>query len=160
LSVSADEFKSVMAQVAATVTVVTTRIDDAPVGLTVSAFLSVSADPAIVLVCVDKATASLQAMLEADGFTVNIMPEGTEEAAMLFATHGADKFGPTSWKEPSTPTAGPVLASAFASLECATIDRVEVGDHWVLYGQVVHAETADSDAAPLVWHGRGFAKLQ
>jgi len=159
MTVTAEEFKGAMSRVAATVTIVTAPGDQGPVGLTVSAFMSVSADPAIVLVCIDKATASLQPMLDADGFTVNVMPEGTEEDSMRFATHGADKFGATEWSEPSTRGAGPVLSSALESLECVTIARTEMGDHWVIYGEVDAITVADPDAAPLVWRGRGFAKV-
>lgn len=159
MTVSADEFKSVMSRVAATVTVVTANGDDAPVGLTVSAFMSVSADPAIVLVCVDKSTASLHGMLDADGFTVNIMPESAGEEAMLFATHGADKFGSSRWHDAGVSDAGPVLESALAHLECITSDRHDVGDHWVIYGRVVSTGIADTDASPLVWHDRGFAGI-
>lgn len=159
MTVAAEEFKNAMSKVAATVTVVTAPGDETPVGLTVSAFMSVSADPAIVLVCVDKSTASLQGMLDAEGFTVNVMPEAAGDEAMLFATHGADKFGATEWTEPSTPGAGPVLSSALESLECITIARHEVGDHWVIYGEVEAVHVADPDATPLVWHARGFVKL-
>lgn len=158
MTVTANEFKDVMSKVAATVTIVTAKGEGEPIGLTVSAFMSVSVDPAIVLVCVDKSTASLQGMLDVDGFTVNIMPEGTDDEAMLFATHGADKFGGTQWHASQSSEAGPVLASAMAHLECVTIDRHEMGDHWVLYGQV-SALVASDDGPPLVWHNRGFAKL-
>lgn len=159
MPVSPDELKNVMATVAATVTIVTVASDGGPIGLTVSAFLSVSADPAIILVCIDKATASLEAVLDADGFTVNIMPEGAEDEAMLFATHGAEKFGVSEWTEPETRNAGPVLASSLARLECVTIDKTEVGDHWVLYGSVMLTDIAMPDVAPLVWRGGGFVQL-
>ncbi len=159
VTVSAEEFKGALSRVAATVTIVTAPGDQGPVGLTVSAFMSVSADPAIVLVCIDKATASLQPMLDADGFTVNVMPEGTEDDAMRFATHGADKFGISNWSAPATPGAGPVLSSALESLECVTINRTEMGDHWVIYGEVDAITVADPEATPLVWRGRGFVKV-
>jgi len=159
MTVSADEFKNVMSKVASTVTVVTAPGDEGPVGLTATAFISVSAEPAIVLVCIDKSTASLVSMLDADGFTVNLMPEGTEDEAMLFATHGADKFGSSEWSESQIVEAGPVLSSSYARLECRTINRTEMGDHWVIYGEVNAAEITDPASAPLVWLGRGFAKL-
>jgi 3-hydroxy-9,10-secoandrosta-1,3,5(10)-triene-9,17-dione monooxygenase reductase component len=160
MSVSAEDFKNLMSRFATTVTVVTTADDDGPIGLTVSAFVSVSADPAIVLVCVDKATTSLQPMLDADGFTVNVMPEGAEDEAMRFATHGADKFTGSEWSEPTTPAAGPILTSALAHLECITIDRIEVGDHWVIYGEVMASVVTDTAVAPLVWLDRGFVKIE
>jgi len=159
VAVSAEEFKDAMSRVASTVTIVTASGDDGPVGLTVSAFMSVSVDPAIVLVCVDKSTSSLQPMLAADGFTVNVMPEGAERDAMLFATHGADKFGASDWSEPETPSAGPVLAHALEHLECTIVDRTEMGDHWVIYGEVDLTGVAAPDARPLVWRGRGFVTL-
>ncbi len=90
---SPDTFKDVMSAIAASVTVVTAPGPTEPVGITVSAFTSVSADPPIVLVCIDKRAGSLPALLAADGYTINFMPEGTGDIAMVFATPGADKFG-------------------------------------------------------------------
>lgn len=160
MSVSAEDFKHLMARFATTVTVVTATGKDGPIGLTVTAFMSVSADPAIVLVCVDKATSSLQPMLDADGFTVNVMQEGTEEEAIRFATHDVDKFVGSELFEPTTPAAGPVLGSALAHLECTTIDRTEVGDHWVIYGEVIVSVVTDQAVTPLVWFDRGFVKVE
>lgn len=159
MSVPADQFKNVMSRVAATVTIVTASTEGGPFGLTATAFMSVSADPAIVLVCVDKATGSLQPMLAATGFTVNLMPQGTEDEVMLFATHDADKFGNTQWSEPECPSAGPALDNAYARLECTTIDRTEMGDHWVIYGEVNAAEVTSPASLPLVWLGRGFVEV-
>jgi len=159
MSVSAEEFKDVMSRFAATVTVVTAKSDAGPIGLTVSAFVSVSADPPIVLVCLDKATNSLQAMLNAEGFTVNVMPEGTEDVAMMFATVGTDRFVETAWSEAATLAAGPVLDVALAHLECDVIDRVEVGDHWVIYGEVAAAVVSDRAVTPLVWFDRHFVRV-
>lgn len=159
MSVSAEDFKDVMSRIAATVTVVTAKSDANLIGLTVSAFVSVSADPPIVLVCLDKATNSLDPMLDVQGFTVNIMPEGTEDTAMLFATVGRDRFAETAWSEAATSTAGPVLDLALAHLECEVVDRVEIGDHWVIYGEVAAAVVSDRAVAPLVWFDRHFVRV-
>jgi len=150
-------FKQVMSNVAATVTVVTARTPDGPIGLTVSAFTSVSADPPIVLVCIDKAVGSLEPLLAADGYTVNIMPQGSEDTAMVFATKGADRFGVVDWHESESPFAGPVLAEAFEVFECETVEQTEMGDHWVIYGRVVHGRAADG--IPLVYLNRRFVEL-
>lgn len=159
MSVSANDFKDVMAQVATTVTVVTAKSSDGPIGLTVSAFTSVSVDPPIVLVCIDKVVGTIEAMLEAPGFTVNMMPEDSEDEAMLFATHGTDRFGSTKWQDARSPEAGPVLASAFAYFACATVKRTEIGDHWVIFGEVTAVGLPKDGSMPLVWHDRGFAKV-
>ncbi|MEZ5175478.1 MAG: flavin reductase family protein [Acidimicrobiia bacterium] len=151
-------FKDAMAHYAGSVEIVTVTTPDGPVGITVSAFVSVSVDPPIVLVCIDKVAGSLDAMIAADGYTVNFMPEGTDDIAMVFATPGVDKFGSVEWSEPETPHAGPVLADAFQVFECETIERTEMGDHWVLYGLVRRGTVGD--ALPLVYVNRGFAKVR
>lgn len=157
-TIDTERFKDLMSNVAATVTVVTAPSDEGPIGITVSAFTSVSADPPIVLFCVDKVAGSLAQFLAAPGFTVNFLPEGTEDTAMLFATRGADKFGSSDWSDPESGVAGPVLAEAFQVLECETVESTEIGDHWVIYGQVV-AERGEA-AVPLVYFDRNFARLK
>jgi len=157
-SIDTERFKDLMSNVAATVTVVTAPSDDGPIGITVSAFTSVSADPPIVLICIDKVAGSLGQFLAAPGFTVNFMPEGTEDTAMLFATRGADKFGAAEWSDPQTGGAGPVLTEGFQMLECETVERTEMGDHWVIYGRVL-AEGGEP-ATPLIYFNRNFAKLE
>ncbi len=68
MSVPTEKLKSVMSHVANTVTVVTANCDDGPIGVTMTAFVSISADPAVVLVAVEKTAMSLQPMLDAQGF--------------------------------------------------------------------------------------------
>jgi flavin reductase (DIM6/NTAB) family NADH-FMN oxidoreductase RutF len=159
MPVSAEELKDVMSRVASTVTVVTATGGDGPIGLTVTAFVSVSADPAIVLVCIEKMATSTQPLLDAAGFTVNLMPEGTEDEALRFAARGVDRFESSKWKDPVVSVAGPVLESGLAHLECVRIDRTEVGDHWVIYGEVLATGITDQELLPLVWLGRDFTKL-
>lgn len=158
--IDGDNFKDMMSRVAATVTIVTATSDEGPVGITVSAFVSVSVDPPVVLVCVDKRAGSLGAFLQAPGYTVNFMPAGSGEDAMVFATPGADKFGSVVNREPSDGVGGPVIESAFGHFECRTIQRTEIGDHWVIYGEVVAFDRASGDALPLVWHDRGFVHIE
>jgi flavin reductase (DIM6/NTAB) family NADH-FMN oxidoreductase RutF len=156
-SITPEIFKAVMQNVAASVTVVTVNSPDGPVGITVSAFAPVSADPAIVLICIDKSAASLQPLLDTDGFTVNFLPEGAGDLALVFATPGADKFGSTEWDEPEVSVAGPVLDDAFQVFECEVVERLEMGDHWVIFGQVVEAVVRTG--VPLVYLNRAFVEL-
>ena len=151
-------FIDTMASLAASVTIVTVESDDGPSGLTVSAFTSVSADPPVILVCIDERASTLPVLLSEGGFTVNLMPQGTSELAMLFATPDTDRFGATGWRPVAG--AGPVLEDAFGYFVCRTVGRTEMGDHWVLYGEVIDGGLVDSDAEPLVYRGRRFARLE
>lgn len=158
-TLDSESFKNMMAQVAASVTVVTTTGDDGPMGLTVSAFQSVSAEPPIVLVCLGKHAGSLDVFLGGDGFTVNFLPEGTGDTAMLFATKGADRFGSVEWSASDVEGAGPVLAASFGHFACRTVEKLEMGDHWVFFGEVAGGGLTTEGVDPLIWHGRGFVAL-
>ncbi len=158
-AVDGETFKEMMAGVAATVTVVTTISDGEPLGITVTAFTSVSVDPPIVLWCIDKVSASLEAMVAADGFTVNFLDDAAADVATLFATRGADKFGAAGWSPPSVEGAGPVLDAAYGTFECAMTDRIEVGDHWVLFGRVEAGGRRDPSRSPLLYLDRSYAAV-
>jgi flavin reductase (DIM6/NTAB) family NADH-FMN oxidoreductase RutF len=158
--IDAETLKDMMAGVAQTVTVVTTTTEHGPAGLTVSAFSSVSASPPIVLICIDKVVSTLTDLLGSDGYTVNFLPEGTDDVAMIFATHGVDRFGIVEWHAPSVGVGGPVLDVAFGHFECRTVERIEMGDHWVIFGEVVDSARVDTHSDPLVYLRRGFARVR
>lgn len=148
-----------MSAVAASVTVVTAVAEGEPIGITVSAFTSVSVDPPIVLVCIDKVAASLPAYLAADGFTVNFLPGTASETSTLFATKDSDRFENLSWTWPTIRAAGPVLDVAFGSFQCETVERIEMGDHWVIFGRVDAGGRTDSAASPLLYFSRAYASV-
>lgn len=153
-------FLSTMGNVAATVTVVTTYAEDGqPLGLTVSAFSSVSLDPPIVLVCIDKSAQSLPALLNRGGFTVNFLDAGQGDLAMGMASKSDDKFDGVDHSPPATEAAGPVLESAtFAYFECRIREAIDAGDHWVLLADVLAGEHA-GEGNPLVYLKRAFLEI-
>ena len=153
------EFKDMMSGVAASVTVVTAYAQEEPIGITVSAFASVSVEPPIVLVCIDKVAASLGAYLAADGFTVNFLPATATKESTLFATKGSERFDAVPWSDPSVDAAGPVLGIAYGVFECETIERIEMGDHWVIFGRVDAGGRIDKAALPLLYYSRAYASV-
>src|SRR5687767_10867776 len=87
-------FRNAMAQFASGVTIVTTvQEDGVPKGFTASAFSSLSLDPPLILVCLDRKADSHPAFERAEHFAVSFLAEGQAEAALRFAKSGADKFG-------------------------------------------------------------------
>jgi flavin reductase (NADH) len=157
-AIDATTFKDTMSAVAQAVTVVTAPAVGGPVGLTVSAFTSVSVDPPIVLVCIDKVVSTLDAMLTTGGYTVNFLPEEAGDIAMIFATHDIDRFGSVAWEDAPLGVGGPVLDAAFGHFECRTVERIEMGDHWVVFAEVIGGGTP-VHAPPLVWLNRGFVRI-
>ena len=126
-------------------------------GLTVSAFCAVSVQPPLVLVCIDKNSATLPAIREHGGFTVNLLAAGREEVALRFASKGDDKFERVSWEPPPIPQGGPVLKEdSVGYAVCRNHAEIEGGDHWIFVGEV-HDGAVHADAVPLVYGRRQFA---
>jgi flavin reductase (DIM6/NTAB) family NADH-FMN oxidoreductase RutF len=111
MPISNDEFRAALGSFASGVTVVTT-MDGAgrAHGITVSAFCSVSLEPHLVLICIEKSTASHYAFEESGMFVVNILSEDQPAISERFASPNIDKFDgightigelePPFWAEP------------------------------------------------------------
>ena len=152
------DFRRALATFPAGVVVVTaTEANGRPVGLTVSAFCSVSAEPPLVLVCVDKGSNTLPAILDSGMFTVNILNSDSEDLALLFASKTEEKFTEVIWHMPrALDGGGPILHSDAASYLVCTVDQaIEAGDHWVMIGAVREAAVHEAPR-PLVYHQRTF----
>ena len=153
-------FREVLATFPAGVVIVpATGTAGEPAGLTVSAFCSVSAEPTLILVCVDKGSNTLPAIQTSQMFTVNILAAGRQDLALLFASKRADKFAAVSWEAPELAGGGPILrADAAAYLVCRVDRAVEAGDHWVFIGEAVEAGVHE-EPMPLLYHRRSFVSI-
>ena len=154
-----DRFRNVMSNFAASVTVVTSYAAGRHHGLTVSAFTSVSLDPPLILICIDHASHSIDALRLGGGFTVNMLREGTAEVAKKFASKDPDKFAGLAVREPAYRAAGLLLpAESYAALECSTVKFLEAGDHTVFIGHVENA-IFYRPAKPLLYWQRDFRRI-
>ena len=158
--VAAGFYRELLASFPAGVCVVTAfDAEGHPRGLTLIAFCGVSLDPPLVLVCVDRSSNTLPAILHSGGFTVNVVSADSHKLARLMAGKGDDKFAGVAWTHPDQPNAGPVLhEDSAAHLLCTTRNSVEAGDHWVFIGEVIGGGL-DSSRTPLVFHRRTFVDL-
>lgn len=148
------DFRNAMSQFASGVTIVTTRdADGKPWGFTASAFSSLSLDPPLCLVCLERKAESFAAFETADSMSISILATGQDEIAMRFATRGADKFSPTPTTDGET-NGDPLIDGALAQVECAIQDRLDGGDHIILVGKVLKAKTVDTQ--PLLHYNRSF----
>src|SRR4029077_3446280 len=94
MSVSESDFRNALSRFPSGVTVATTMGSDGkPHGITVSAFCSVSLDPPLVLICVERTTISHDAFDAGGAFVVNILSESQEDISEQFAAPAEDKFG-------------------------------------------------------------------
>ena len=134
------------------VTVVTTRgAGGVPLGFTANSFTSVSLDPPLVLVCIGHEVEGLEVYRECEGFAVNVLADSQRTISEAFATDLPNRFAGVRWREGAH--GSPVLDGCVASLECASRQRVEAGDHMILIGRVLAFER--SAGRPLAFcHGR------
>ena len=140
-----------MTGVTAAVTVVTTADDDGPHGATVSSFASLSLQPPLVTLGLDRRSALLSRILTSRRFGVNVLASSDDALALLFARRDADRFSEVAW----SPSQGlPRLDGAAGWAACDLHQVVEGGDHLLLVGLVTHAES--SHRSPLVYGHRTF----
>lgn len=147
----AAEFRDVMAGVCTPVSVVTTMDGRRPHGTTVSAFTSLSMEPPMVLVALDRGS-ELLALVRAHGrFGLNVLASGQEALATRFARKGAGKFDGVPWLDSH---GLPRMPGAAGWLACEVHELVEGGDHVVALGLVTAAERLA--VPPLTYHSREF----
>ena len=153
-----DDFKGALAQWTTGVAVVTVDEGGLRYGLTVSSFTSVSLDPPIILVCVDRRN-RLSTMIERTGtFGVSVLAGSQEAASRWFSRPGrlpTEEFteAPGEWWGPI-----PVLVGAVAHLRCELRRVIDEGDHAILLGDVREARSSE-DQSPLVYARRGYRRL-
>jgi len=151
------DFRDAMARFASGVTIVTTLDSGGKaVGFTASAFSSLSLDPPLLLVCLQKDADCHAAFMEAEQFGVSILAQGQSPIAARFATKAIDKWDGTP-SEPGRATGIPLIDGAAARLECRVHSRPDGGDHTILIGEVLTAESNGNE--PLLHYNRSFGRF-
>ena len=156
MPVSSADFRAALSRFASGVTVVTTK--DAAgktFGITVSAFCSVSLEPPLVLICIEKTTGSHHAFEESGRFTVNILADEQAPVSEHFATLVEDKFA--SVDHAVDEHGVPLLPSSLAMLQCSLFKTLDGGDHSIFLGLVEHVIVRD--ASPLVYFKSGYRTI-
>ncbi|MDO9353061.1 MAG: flavin reductase [Solirubrobacteraceae bacterium] len=157
--ISSTDLRGAMGRFASGVTVITARDEDGqPVGTTVSAVTSLSLDPPLVLVCLDRRSHTLRAVRDHDAFAVNVLGSGHQDVSNAFARSA----NPSAWEGLShgpQSTGSPVLDDAHVALDCRVESIVDGGDHEILIGRVVDLHHGDADGEPLVYYGGKYAAL-
>ena len=152
------DFLDVMARVPAGVVLVSTRDGDDFKAMTASSLVSISLDPPLVLLGLEKDSATRAALLETRAFNVSVLNRAQEFVADRFA--GRAPAVDSKWK--TLPhhlgrNGIPLLDGAAAWLECRLTATHPAGDHVVCIGEVEAAEVGRGD--PLILWDRQFWTL-
>ena len=142
---TADEFREAVSRFATGITVVTCVVDGVDHAMTANAFASVSLDPLLVLVSVERDSRFHDAVSMARAWGVSILHARAEESARWLATKGRQLDGQMEQvPHHRSPTLGVAwLDHSLATLECRTVDTLKAGDHDLVVGEVVTIQGAD-----------------
>jgi flavin reductase (DIM6/NTAB) family NADH-FMN oxidoreductase RutF/DNA-binding GntR family transcriptional regulator len=151
-----EEFRDVIGHFASGVTVITATHEGEPKGTTASAVSSLSLEPPMVLVCLNKTSSTAIAIEGAQRFAVNILGEDQADEAMRFAKRGDDKFAGLDVSKGEH--GEPLLSNALATLECQVAEQVTGGTHYVFLAEVERASARSG--APLAYFRGQFGRLE
>jgi flavin reductase (DIM6/NTAB) family NADH-FMN oxidoreductase RutF len=151
------EFKRILGHWPSGVGIVTTvTAEGRACGLTASSFASLSLDPFLVLVCVEKNADTHDCIRAAGAFAVNVLKSDEERIARRFAAWEVDrKFDGLAYH--SEVTGSPVLDDALAWVDCRVHAEYEGGDHTIFVGEVVTGNA--SEGSPLLYYRGGYGRF-
>jgi flavin reductase (DIM6/NTAB) family NADH-FMN oxidoreductase RutF len=154
--VDADQFRQLLGRFATGVTVVTARsASGAPLGMTASSLASVSLDPPLVLVAVDRRNDMHDALKTAPHFAINILTADQEILSRRFASTDPNRFDGVGYREGRNGL--PLLNDVVAHIECAMHGAVPGGDHTVYFGLVTGGDV--TEARPLIYYRSGYGSF-
>ncbi|MEU7648818.1 flavin reductase family protein [Streptomyces huasconensis] len=171
--VSNDEFRAAMSRLAAGVVLVTAREpgldpDDpgAPlgedVGMTATAFLSVSLDPPLVMVSLREGSRMDDLLAEQPLWAVSVLSENQRHIAGRFAMKGRISDRLLFEDIPcvrGTESGAPLIGGALSTLECRTEQTVAAGDHTLVIGRVLTASLPSGEGGPLLYFRGRYRQL-
>lgn len=134
------------------VTVVTAGDNGVPRGLAVNAFSSISLEPPLVLVCVQKTSNTYLPLFRSQYLAVSILSADQLEIAKRFASKEPNKFESVPWHWGGH--GAPIIGGSCAYIEVEITERLEASTHTAFVGLVVDAN--HFDRVPLVYYGGQF----
>ncbi|MCO8301218.1 MULTISPECIES: flavin reductase family protein [Streptomyces] len=165
--VSEDEFRAALSRFTAGVVLVTAHDpEEGPrgedVGMTATAFMSVSLDPPLVMVSVRNGSRMDELLERQPHWAVSVLSEAQRHIAGRFAMKGriSDRllFADMAVVR-GEHTDAPLAVGALATLECRTEQRVTAGDHTLVVGRVLEASAPAEESGPLTYYRGRYRTL-
>jgi flavin reductase (DIM6/NTAB) family NADH-FMN oxidoreductase RutF len=157
-----DAFRRVMGHFVTGVTVVTALDGGRPFGITVNALSSVSLEPPLVVIALDRRRFLTPIVRAAGRYGVNILSEEQQDLSDCFAgapvEPGREDFCGAAW-HPGV-TGVPLLDGAIATLECTVVESFSVGDHDLFIGRVEALENETHHPMPLLYYRRRYLRIE
>lgn len=151
-------FREALGHYASGITVITSHVDDEPIGFTCQSFYSVSMSPPLVSFSVMASSASYPRIRQAGRFAVNILSGEQVAISNQFARKGTDKWHGVDW-QPS-PLGTPVIAGSLHWLDCEIHAEHVADDHLIVIGEVKALNLQEAAATqPLLYFKGQYCNL-
>jgi flavin reductase (DIM6/NTAB) family NADH-FMN oxidoreductase RutF len=149
------QFRQLLGRFATGVTILTLATPEGPLGMTANSLASVSLQPPLISVCVDREAEMHDVILEAPEFVVNVLASPQEALARRFSDKHEDRFDGVGYH--LSPEGLILLDGVLAHIVCQRQATYPAGDHTIVLGRVVGGAT--SDGRPLLYYRGGYAAL-
>jgi flavin reductase (DIM6/NTAB) family NADH-FMN oxidoreductase RutF len=150
------QFRQLLGRFATGVTILTLATPEGgPLGMTANSLASVSLQPPLISVCVDREAEMHDVILEAREFVVNVLGSPQEALARRFSDEHEDRFDGVGYH--LSPEGLILLDGALAHVVCECHATYPAGDHTIVLGRVVGGAT--NDGRPLLYYRGGYAAL-
>ena len=151
-------FREALGHYASGITVITSLIDDEPVGFTCQSFYSVSMEPPLVSFSVMSTSNSYPGIRRAGRFAVNILSGEQIGISNQFARRGSDKWHGVEWQ--GSPLGNPLIAGSLHWLDCEIHAEHAAGDHLIVIGEVKALNLQQATATqPLLYFKGQYCNL-
>lgn len=159
MALTKEEYRRLIGCFATGVTVITAARGEEVRGMTANAVTSLSLEPLLLLVCVDKRTITHQFLEEAQHFAVNILAEDQEQVSRALASRDSeDARRLIGYRYRPGQTGAPILEDCLAYVECRITEVIPGGDHSIFIGQVESGEIM-RDVSPLLFFRGKYSRL-
>ena len=126
-----------------------------PLGFTANSFTSVSLDPKLVSICIDKESFNIDSFSITKHFAISVLSENQQSISTIFATPNEDRFKNIDWS--TEETGSPIIANAVAWFDCNTQQVVDAGDHLILIGNIIAFDSTPK--TPLMYLRGNYVNL-
>jgi len=157
IEIEAADYREAMSRFAGAVHIVTTDGPAGRRGTTVIAACSVSDNPPMVLVCLNRASTTNDLFIRNGVFALNTLAQNQLDVSHAFSgftgLNQDERFASAQWD--TIETGAPTLIGCLVTFDCRIIEAKDVATHRVLFGQVTGLRIGDKDR-PLIYHERAY----
>lgn len=152
--VTSEAFKLLFRTVPTAVSIMAVFTGDGIHATTVSAFTSLSVDPPMVMLAMDRRSSLLGAIRQHGRFSMSILAHHQAQQALMGAAKGTDTLPADYW---TLHRGSPRLLNALAWASCRVEEILDGGDHEIILASILDCDATDGE--PLVYHDRAFHRL-